>query len=205
MKRTGISSGGGLKRSPMAAGGGQLKRSPMAAGTSTMKRSPMAASSAPMKRSPMAASSTRMKRSAPIARTASLANSSSLQRSWIKVEPPAGGLMHRRMRTKGPKMTPIRKSARGEACTLAIPGICRNRTDTTVWAHSNRLADGKGMGLKARDEAGCYACFECHSFLDGGWAAFKEWTYERVQQLFEVAQAASRAILSTKGLLKNDQ
>jgi len=120
--------------------------------------------------------------------------------------PRAGGLASKLSRpilrrSKGPKMTPIRRSAQGEDCTLRFPGICRNRTDTTVWAHSNQLADGKGMGLKANDEAGCYACFECHSFLDGGWAALKEWTWDMVQRFFKVARERSRARLQHKGLV----
>lgn len=108
---------------------------------------------------------------------------------------------YRRMKTKGPTMTPIRRSAKGEQCTLQIPGVCRNRTDTTVWCHSNRLADGKGTGFKAPDEAGCYGCFDCHSFLDGGWARFPEWSYEDVQQYFEAARKVSRIILLRKGLI----
>lgn len=226
MKRSGIAASGGLKRSPMTAGRSELKRTAMAAsstpmkrtqmaaGTSTMKRTQMAASTATMKRSQMAPSSEPMRRSSPMLQrapiergTTALTTTYSMKRSWIKVELPAAGVMapRRRLRSKGPKMTPIRKSAKGEACTLLIPGVCRNRTDTTVWAHSNRLADGKGTGHKADDEAGCYACFDCHSFLDGGWAAFRGWTYDLVQQFFEVARAKSRAILQRKGLIQNDQ
>ena len=64
-----------------------------------------------------------------------------------------------------PKMTPIRKSARGKECTLRFPDICNRNPETTAWCHSNRLADGKGMGLKARDEEGCYGCSDCHALL----------------------------------------
>jgi hypothetical protein len=34
-------------------------------------------------------------------------------------------------------------------------------------AHSNRLQDGKGMGLKSKDEAGAICCDRCHSLIDG--------------------------------------
>lgn len=100
-----------------------------------------------------------------------------------------------------PKSTPIRASARNEDCTLRFHGICQNRTDTTVWCHSNSSQDGKGMALKARDEEGCYGCFECHSFLDGGWVYRAGWTREMVDQVFDRARWESRAILARKGLL----
>jgi len=74
-----------------------------------------------------------------------------------------------RMKSRGPKMTPIRASAKDEQCTLRFP-CCNFDPATTVWAHSNRAEDGKGMGIKARDQEGCYACSACHSWLDGGYA-----------------------------------
>jgi hypothetical protein len=145
----------------------------------------MALKRSPLKRkTPMSSGGSILKRSA-MARAGELARK--LSRPVLKAKPP--------------KMTPIRRSARGENCTLRFPGICRNNTDTTVWCHSNQLADGKGIGLKANDEAGCYGCFDCHSFLDGGWAAFTEWTWEMVQQFFEVARARSRVLLQRKGLI----
>ena len=42
----------------------------------------------------------------------------------------------------------ILKSARGQVCTLALPGICRSRTDTVVWCHSPYIEDGKGTGSR---------------------------------------------------------
>jgi len=35
-----------------------------------------------------------------------------------------------------------------------------------VLAHSNRLSDGKGMGIKAADVP-CFVCNECHDIIDG--------------------------------------
>lgn len=71
------------------------------------------------------------------------------------------------MKSKGPKMTPMRRAARGEECTLRLPGVCNFDPETTVLCHSNRLADGKGMGLKAPDTAACFGCSACHDVLDG--------------------------------------
>lgn len=36
------------------------------------------------------------------------------------------------------------KMAQGEPCLLRIPGVCNGDSDTTVAAHSNQSAHGKG-------------------------------------------------------------
>lgn len=102
------------------------------------------------------------------------------------------------LKAKGPKMTPIRKSAKGEECTLRFP-CCNHDSSTTVWAHSNRIQDGKGMGIKARDEEGCYACSACHAYLDHGYAG----TICRhiIDGIFDLARTESQAILKRKGLM----
>lgn len=105
----------------------------------------------------------------------------------------------RGMKAKRPKMTPIRASARGEQCTLRFPG-CNFDPATTVWCHSNHARDGKGMGLKARDEEGCYGCSACHAFLDGGYAGHME--RPMVDIYFDLARKISQAILRSKGLMK---
>jgi len=103
------------------------------------------------------------------------------------------------MKSSRPKMTPIRASARGQDCTLRFPGICNRNPETTAWCHSNRLEDGKGMGLKAPDHHGCYGCSECHAWLDGGYAG--RVPREAVDARFDAARAESQEILKTKGLL----
>lgn len=35
-------------------------------------------------------------------------------------------------------------------------------------AHSNRLADGKGRGIKAPDDTGAILCARCHTYTDLG-------------------------------------
>ena len=57
----------------------------------------------------------------------------------------------------------IRNAAKGEDCT-----ICGNNNGTTVFAHLNEQWAGKGMGIKADDIAGFFACDVCHSDYDGG-------------------------------------
>lgn len=64
--------------------------------------------------------------------------------------------------------TRFRELAQGEDCTVMIPGICCFDTDTTVLAHTNSLAGGKGMGYKADDHTGVFACHTCHTWLDQG-------------------------------------
>lgn len=103
------------------------------------------------------------------------------------------------LKSRGPKMTPIRKSAKGEPCTLRFP-CCSGDAATTVWCHSNHYADGKGAGLKARDEEGAYGCHTCHAFLDGGYAGHMPRTL--VDKYFDLARTESQAILKRKGLMK---
>lgn len=106
----------------------------------------------------------------------------------------------RGMKAKRPKSTPIRASARGEACTLRFP-CCSFDPTTTVWCHSNRAVDGKGMGIKARDEEGAYGCHACHSWLDGGYAGHMPPSL--VDVYFDLARAESQKILVRKGLMQS--
>lgn len=197
-----------LKRSAWAAGGVPLARKEMARGTTTLKRTEMDRGTSQLR------ATTSLQRTQMDRGTTELRTSTPMRRSSMGLTQLAPGKMAAlaalagaavrtwaRPKRSRPKMTPIRKSARGEACTLRIPGVCRQDASTTVWCHSNRLADGKGMGIKANDEAGCYGCSSCHAFLDGGWAAFAHWSYDLIQQYFERARAISRVILKRKGLL----
>ena len=122
-----------------------------------------------------------------------------MKRSAIQRKTPMKRGTSKPMKSKDPKSTPIRKSAKGQECTLRFPCCCED-SSTTVWAHSNRLEDGKGMGIKARDEEGCYACFACHSWLDGGYAGHMPRSL--VDKYFDLARTESQAILRRKGLIE---
>lgn len=62
-------------------------------------------------------------------------------------------------------MTKLRDIARGQNCTIRLPG-CPNATETTVLAHL-RLAGLCGMGLKPIDAIGAWADCYCHDRVDG--------------------------------------
>jgi hypothetical protein len=105
------------------------------------------------------------------------------------------------MRTKGPRMTPIRRAARGQDCTIEIPGVCNCNPDTVVLCHDNRLSAGKGMGLKAPDTEAAFGCSACHDVLDGR-APRPAWlTMDLLLAGFERAKLRTHEILKQKGLM----
>ena len=62
------------------------------------------------------------------------------------------------------KLTKIQKSARGEDCSLRIPGVCNFNPETTVLCHApypTRFGSRKDMWWAA------YGCSDCHDFVDG--------------------------------------
>ena len=59
----------------------------------------------------------------------------------------------------------LRQSAKGQQCTLQIPGVCNHNPETTVLAH---LPDeSKGMNRKSDDFVAAFSCEACHSMIDG--------------------------------------
>lgn len=60
--------------------------------------------------------------------------------------------------------------ARGRPCLLRT-AMCSFDTTTTVAAHSNLLAHGKGRGRKADDCYSVWACARCHTWLDSSYDA----------------------------------
>jgi len=136
-----------------------------------------------------------MKRTTPIKRT-------EFKRSAKPKEKKQAPAKRATLKSKGPRMTPIRKSARGEDCLLALPGVCNRDPETTVLCHSNSLADGKGMGLKAPDTAACFGCSACHDVLDGRRPRPVGMTALMLEGAFVRARTATHEILRTKGLMK---
>lgn len=59
----------------------------------------------------------------------------------------------------------LRKLARGKPCLIRLPSVCNGNRETTVLAHV-RLPGISGMGLKAPDLLGSYACSACHVWVD---------------------------------------
>jgi len=59
----------------------------------------------------------------------------------------------------------LRKQAKGRDCMVRLPGICNHNPETTVLAHV-RLAGVSGMGMKADDLFGAWACSSCHDAID---------------------------------------
>jgi hypothetical protein len=107
----------------------------------------------------------------------------------------------RMLKSTRPKMTPIRKAARDQDCTLQILGVCNGQPETVVLCHSNSLAHGKGMGLKAPDTAACFGCSSCHAVLDRQAPRPAGLTLEAVDAYFRHAVEKTHTILRTKGLI----
>lgn len=63
--------------------------------------------------------------------------------------------------------------------------LCGADDGTIVAAHSNRLIDGKGMGIKAHDLP-AYLCHGCHAAIDQG-----GWSKRRKEMLWELARDKS--------------
>ena len=74
----------------------------------------------------------------------------------------------------------ITQAARGEECTLNYAN-CNGNTESTVFAHFNDGWAGKGMGQKADDCAGFFACNNCHDDYDNGriYEKDKDWFLRR--------------------------
>lgn len=157
-----------------------------------------------------------MKRGGPLKRKTALVNTKPMQRTGTlrtasatktakarpvprEIKPakaPSG------MRTRRPRMTPIRKSARGEECLIQLPGADYHDPATTVLCHSNQLAAGKGMGLKAPDTQAAYGCHYCHDIVDGRRPLPPGLTQEAMLQRFERGIARTQEKLKQKGLME---
>ena len=65
--------------------------------------------------------------------------------------------------------------AKGEPCLLRVPGVCNGDSDTTVAAHSNQSAHGKGKAMKATKNNPR----ETDAPLRGRW---KGWAHEQTRR-----------------------
>lgn len=98
-------------------------------------------------------------------------------------------------------MSAIRESARGEDCQMRFYGVCNFTPATTVWAHANGSAAGKGIGMKSIDELGAYLCSDCHDLIDRRRPIPHGYTRQDVELAFHQAHQRSLVILAEKGLL----
>lgn len=96
-------------------------------------------------------------------------------------------------------MTDLRDEARGRPCMVRLPGICVNRTDTTVLAHV-RMAGLTGIGQKADDRQAAWCCFECHEALDGR-AQHRGWTRDELRLAHLEGVIRTQQILIKEGKL----
>jgi hypothetical protein len=87
-------------------------------------------------------------------------------------------------------------------CQVRLPGICNHNPETTVWAHGNGSAAGKGLGMKAPDLIGAYACSACHDVYDRRASAPAGMTRQDVELAFAEGAWRSLRILADKGLVR---
>lgn len=73
-----------------------------------------------------------------------------------------------RQRIEPIRSSKVLRSAKGKPCAARFPGICNGNPETTVWAHLNGAAFGKGAAVKAHDVLGFHACSDCHAYYDVG-------------------------------------
>lgn len=59
----------------------------------------------------------------------------------------------------------VRTAARGERCTVEIVGVCNHDDATVVFCHFPDVSHG--VGHKACDFSGGFACSSCHDAIDG--------------------------------------
>lgn len=99
-------------------------------------------------------------------------------------------------------MGKVRESARMEDCTFRIPDVCNYNPETTVYCHTNRLQDGKGMGVKSKK--GAYGCSSCHDVVDGRAPRPEGMTQDDLELIVDRAVAETDARLLAKGLPTED-
>jgi hypothetical protein len=93
----------------------------------------------------------------------------------------------------------LRDSARGEACTLDIPGICNGNPETTVLCH---LPDeSHGMSRKSDDICTAYGCSACHDAIDNRSNSLSVTDAEMMWYLRRAQNRTLRRMIE-KGLIK---
>lgn len=91
----------------------------------------------------------------------------------------------------------IRDFARGQDCTLRIPGVCNHDAETVVHCHL-RFFNWAGISQKPVDFLGVHACSACHDALDRRSAAHELIGFEDILR----ALGETQMRLHRAGLLK---
>ena len=92
----------------------------------------------------------------------------------------------------------LRKQAKGRGCMVRIPEVCDHNSETVVLAHV-RLTGVSGMGMKAPDILGAWACSSCHDAIDR--RAHTDLDRDYVRLLHLEGMARTIAQLEKEGLL----
>ena len=96
-------------------------------------------------------------------------------------------------------MADLRKLARGQQCTVRLPGGCNGNPETTVLAHF-RMAGVSGMGIKSPDLLAAFACSACHDAIDRRAHMDLDRDYVRLAHLEGVVR--TQAELLKRGVIK---
>lgn len=99
-------------------------------------------------------------------------------------------------------MSKIRESARGEDCTVRLPGVCTFDPAMTIWSHARWNSAGKGKSIKAVDLAGAYACTSCDQVYDGQMKPPPGMTREQIDMDWMHGHLRSLVRLVQKGLIR---
>jgi len=98
----------------------------------------------------------------------------------------------------------ITRAAKGEPCTVRLPGVCLTDGEYSIWSHARwgaRLGEaGRGMGTKAMDLCGAIACTACDAVYDGQRPA-PHLTRAEIDMDWMIGDLRSLGVLERKGLL----
>lgn len=98
------------------------------------------------------------------------------------------------------KSTPIRKSARGQECTLRLAPYCNGNPETVVLAHLP--SPGHGMSLKSPDRFAVFACSACHDVADSrNPQAVRDLGWEEIYRCMLRALYETHGVLLQQGLM----
>ena len=91
--------------------------------------------------------------------------------------------------------TKLLRAAKDQPCVLC------GSVGTTVAAHANSLALGKGMGIKAPDYYIAWVCQYCHDMIDGRRAFSGVWGANR-HEMWEIAFVRTVARWFEEGIVE---